>query len=140
MTDLDQPQPIPGKGVEQPRRLVGLPAPAADGTPRDWESVDELLEDWQITPPADLGNAKRFARDHRGRLSFCPQLGRWYQYDGTVWRPDPPKKPVHAMRAAQATVRSIYAEGKLVRRQINNPNLSAEAAQRKNPNHETLVN
>ena len=35
---------------------------------------------------------------------------------------------------------SIFRDGKLVRRQIHNPDLSAEAAQRQNPSRGTLVN
>src|SRR5688572_29890992 len=110
MKDFVPPQDAGGKRVRSHRRLRPVAVPAADGTPRQWQSADELLENWQITHATDLGNAKRFGRDHSGRLFHCPKLGRWYWYDGTVWRADPPNRAVHAIRAAEATVRTIYTE------------------------------
>jgi putative DNA primase/helicase len=124
MTAVVQPQDAGRKRVRRSRRLVPVAVPAADGTARQWRSADELLENWQITHATDLGNAKRFARDHRGKLFHCSKLGRWYWFDGTVWRADPSNRPVHAIRAAEATVRSIYTEAAAMHHEAQRKTLS----------------
>lgn len=39
-------------------------------------------------PLTDLGNAERFARDHRGFVYFVPNLRRWIVWDDARWRID----------------------------------------------------
>ena len=58
-------------------------------------------------PLTDTGNAERFAADHRESLRFCFGSGRWFGYDGKVWR-DGDTGSVH--QRGKQTVRGIYAE------------------------------
>jgi putative DNA primase/helicase len=57
--------------------------------------------------PTDLGNAHRFARDHRGDVRYCWPWGRWLVWNGRYWCRDETGE-IH--RRAEATVRGIYEE------------------------------
>jgi putative DNA primase/helicase len=55
----------------------------------------------------DMGNAERFARDHRGRALYCHPWGKWLVWTGSRWRVDDMGL---AVSLAKRTVRRIYAE------------------------------
>ena len=61
----------------------------------------------QRAPLTDLGNAERYAEDHRGRLMFVPGLG-WHGWDGKRWAPDQGRGI--AIAAAKRTARLIRQE------------------------------
>lgn len=54
----------------------------------------------------DLGNAARFARDHKDRVRCCESLG-WLTWDGARWRRD---ETGEVERLARDTIRMMYAE------------------------------
>ncbi|HOG03885.1 MAG TPA: phage/plasmid primase, P4 family, partial [Accumulibacter sp.] len=58
-------------------------------------------------PLTDLGNAERFAAQHKGRLLFDVRCNAWRVWDGKRWRLDTTGE---AMRRAAQTVRNIYRE------------------------------
>ena len=58
----------------------------------------------------DLGNAHRFAQDHRADVRYCWPWGRWLVWNGRYWCRDETGK-VH--RLAEATVRGMYQEAAL---------------------------
>jgi len=55
----------------------------------------------------DLGNAHRFARDHRANVRYCWPWGRWLVWNGRYWCRDETGE-IH--RLAEATVRAMYDE------------------------------
>jgi putative DNA primase/helicase len=55
----------------------------------------------------DLGNAERFARQHRENVRYCHLWGKWVVWDGRRWRTD---ETGEVVRLAMASVRSIYGE------------------------------
>jgi len=55
----------------------------------------------------DLGNAKRFARQHSEIAKYCHSQGRWYIWDNKRWRPDD-RGIVELL--AKDTVLNIYNE------------------------------
>jgi putative DNA primase/helicase len=62
-----------------------------------------------LEPPheTDLGNAERFARDHRADVRYVFPWSRWLVWDRCRWAADVTGE---VMRRAKATVRGIYAE------------------------------
>lgn len=58
----------------------------------------------------DLGNARRFAMQHRDRLRYVEQLGGWYVYDRNRWRRDDTGE---VYRLWEHTGRTIYSEASL---------------------------
>lgn len=55
----------------------------------------------------DMGNGYRFARQHRGKVCYCPASESWKIWDGKRWAPDLLKE---VDRLAKETVKSIYVE------------------------------
>jgi len=55
----------------------------------------------------DVGNAERFAFQHRAWARFCPEWRAWLLWDGTHWQKDAGDG---AMRLAKATARGLYDE------------------------------
>jgi putative DNA primase/helicase len=62
------------------------------------------LESYHLT---DLGNAKRFVRDHGQAVRFCPPRKCWYSWNGKYWELD---ECGIVIRQAKATALSIYSE------------------------------
>jgi putative DNA primase/helicase len=70
-------------------------------------SVNGHGPDLEPPHPTDMGNAARFARDHRGQALYVPERGKWFLWDGRRWALD----HGHGVIAlAKATVRGICAE------------------------------
>ena len=55
----------------------------------------------------DYGNSERLIAYHGEDLRHCPQLNRWFVWNGAVWQPDPGNL---VMARAMDTVRRIYGE------------------------------
>ena len=55
----------------------------------------------------DLGNARRFVRQHQGSIRYCYQLSAWLHFDGKRWIRD---ESGEIERRAKQTVEDIYAE------------------------------
>ena len=55
----------------------------------------------------DLGNAHRFALDHRENVRYCWPWGRWLVWNGRYWSRDETGE-IH--RLAEATIRLMYEE------------------------------
>jgi 5S rRNA maturation endonuclease (ribonuclease M5) len=83
--------------------------------PADPEEMRRIVRDFAAKDltkaPAfrltELGNAYRFARDHKNNVRYCPHFQAWYVWDGTRWRKD---ETGEAMRLAKRTVALIYEE------------------------------
>jgi len=58
-------------------------------------------------PCTDLGNAERFAAQHRENVRFCHTWGKWLTWTGQRWKVDDTGR---ITQLAKDTVRSIYAE------------------------------
>jgi len=58
-------------------------------------------------PYTDLGNAKRFIRQHGQDLRYVPLWGKWLAWDGTRWAVDDTYAVTHR---AKETIRSLYGE------------------------------
>ncbi|MHC4405412.1 MAG: DNA primase family protein [Planctomycetota bacterium] len=54
---------------------------------------------------SDLGNAKRFARQHGENVRFCHPWGKWLVWDGKRWALD---QTAAVERLAEATVKAIW--------------------------------
>ncbi len=54
----------------------------------------------------DLGNAERFAKDHKGSVLYCEGAKSWYIYNGKFWVPD---EIGEIKQKAKQTVRLILA-------------------------------
>lgn len=54
----------------------------------------------------DLGNAERFANDHRGEVIFCSDQESWYAWNGTVWQ----SGKIAVQQRAKQTTRNMLAE------------------------------
>jgi putative DNA primase/helicase len=59
----------------------------------------------------DLGNAERFALQHKNKLRYVYAWKSWVAWDGKRWRTD---GQAAAERAAHLAVRSMYAEAKSI--------------------------
>jgi putative DNA primase/helicase len=57
----------------------------------------------------DLGNAKRFAREHSEVLRHCQATQAWMGWDQRRWRRDRVRE---AVRCAEETIRAMYAEAR----------------------------
>jgi putative DNA primase/helicase len=55
----------------------------------------------------DMGNAARFALQHRGNVLYCHPWGKWLMWDGARWGSD---QAGEIARLAKETVASIYIE------------------------------
>ncbi len=69
------------------------------------ETKDEIESDSRLD---DIGNARRFARDHRGRTLYVPQWKEWLYWDAKRWARD--TGSLRAMELAKQTARNIYGE------------------------------
>lgn len=58
----------------------------------------------------DLGNALRFAEQHKDAVRYCHALKSWFIWDGNRWRRDESQE---ILRLTQKTVQSIYSEAPL---------------------------
>ena len=56
---------------------------------------------------ADVGNAKKFAAQHRDRLKYCAALGGWFIWSGKYWAADPDDQ---VMRFAILTADALFAD------------------------------
>jgi putative DNA primase/helicase len=86
-------------------------------------AATEPTEEELSRPPAfsDEALALRFAEQHAGTLRFVPLWGRWYRYNGKVWRPD---DTLFAFDLARAICRAAAAE-------CNKPNVAKTIASAK---------
>jgi putative DNA primase/helicase len=71
----------------------------------DWAALKALLE--PTLPCTDVGNALRFARQHRGAVRWCPHWKCWLVYDGKRWVKDTKGR---VMQLAKQTARAIVDE------------------------------
>jgi P4 family phage/plasmid primase-like protien len=55
----------------------------------------------------DIGNAERFVARHGHNASFCPGVGAWFIWNGSVWRKD---ETSEITRLSIATARAIWKE------------------------------
>lgn len=55
----------------------------------------------------DLGNARRFVRQHHQFVRYCPKLKQWFVYDEKRWKPD---SRMEIQNRAKHTARSIAEE------------------------------
>ncbi len=83
-------------GVEAIRNLRSVPV--------DDESDPGIAEEFALT---DVGNGKRFVRDHGRIVRYCPPKRKWLVWSGTRWVWDETGRVVEL---AKATVRTIYDE------------------------------
>jgi len=74
----------------------------------------------------DVGNAERFAAQHRDWVRYCYAWSAWLVWDGKHWQRDPGDG---VMRLAKATARAIYAEATAELDDARRPKLAAWAAQ-----------
>ena len=94
--------------------LTGLPLPQGENHLKrraqaaiDREpDADPGPEDLALT---DLGNAHRFASDHKGEALWNDTFRRWHVWDGRRWRVDS-TRGIDLL--ADATVRGIYGEAR----------------------------
>ena len=56
---------------------------------------------------SDMGNAEVFADQHSDKLRYCFELGKWFFWDGTVWKPG---AEANLQELAEETVRSFPGE------------------------------
>ena len=49
----------------------------------DEELASEENAGYELT---QLGNAKRFADTFLGKLTFIPEVGKWYYWDNNIWK------------------------------------------------------
>lgn len=56
----------------------------------------------------DIGNSKRFAKQHGDKLRYCKEWKQWLAFDGTRWNPK--KGAFTATQLAKDTAREIYRE------------------------------
>ena len=82
--------PLDAREVEAIARSISNYEPA--------ESIEHLT---------DLGNARRFAKQHRGQVRYCFERDQWFVWTGSVWTPD---NTGDVMCRAKETVLSIYTE------------------------------
>lgn len=88
------------------RDWLGAQGSADEGAPEGVDP-DPMNEDRTEPGLTDLGNAHRFARDHRENVRYCWPWGRWLVWNGRYWCRDDTGQ-IH--RLVEATVRGIYAE------------------------------
>ena len=87
---------------EQPETIAAELAAQVNG--RRLEAVGaDRLRDMRMT---DIGNARRFVREHRDDLRYVPGLG-WHAWDGKRWRYDDDGE---VLRRAGRTVGTLLAE------------------------------
>lgn len=84
-------------GADDYIRATRAEAPDVDGLPRI-----ELIERPRRT---DVGNAQRFAAQHRDDVRYVYDWRTWLLWDGTHWARDPGDG---IMRLAKATARGLY--------------------------------
>jgi putative DNA primase/helicase len=84
----------------------------------------ESLTNFRFThkPRTDLGNAERFAKQHRNDLRYCADRNKWLVWDRSRWRIDATGQVIEC---AKETARSIYDEAK----NIDNTEESHKTAQ-----------
>lgn len=69
-----------------------------------------LLQQHNVVPGralTEMGNGERFVDQHGADFRYCEQYNGWLAWDGMRWRRDRDRAVI---RAAKATVRTIYAE------------------------------
>ena len=71
------------------------------------KEAERRVADKVVRPCTDLGNAERFADQHRGTIGFVHPWKKWFSFDGKRWKSDDSGE---AVTRAKQTVRSIYAE------------------------------
>ena len=91
---------------------IGLEASEIEPTFKSGFNVGQ--EQWfkeksekEVEHPTDLGNAKRFVRDHKGEILYCFTRKKWLIWDGFRWVID---KSGEIRRLAKAAVAGIYKE------------------------------
>jgi putative DNA primase/helicase len=55
----------------------------------------------------DLGNARRFVDQHCANVRYCPQMGKWFTWDGNRWSLDDTDE---ILLLARKTIESIWRE------------------------------
>lgn len=90
-------------------KLAGLTRDPDTGELRTDEQAASQAFEWAQEGEhlTDLGNARRLVRSHGQDLRYCDPWKTWLTWQGTHWQPD---QSGAVMRAAKATVASIYAE------------------------------
>lgn len=86
--------------------LVELLHGIVEKTPIFKPGIEKIeAEIWENS--TDLGNARRFARQHCKDTKFCHLWGKWLNFTGARWEKD---ETGEVKRKARATVKSIYEE------------------------------
>ncbi len=81
----------------------------------------------------DVGNAQRFAKDHRDRLRLSVHLNTWIDYTGKRWRRDMMRVvKICAQQTVKAIFREALALGADKRKQLLKWAFQSEAASRLN--------
>jgi P4 family phage/plasmid primase-like protien len=76
---------------------------ASDELPND-ASIDSTEPTFNAT---DVGNAERFAYQHKRKVRYCERLGGWFVWDGRRFEKD---ETGAVYRLAKETVRTVYGE------------------------------
>src|SRR5271157_5126771 len=71
------------------------------------EDAEMVGDDAADNSVADVGNANKFAAQHRDRLKYCKELGGWYLWTGKYWQADPDDQ---IMRLAIQTADTLLAD------------------------------
>jgi putative DNA primase/helicase len=84
-----------------------------DGVERGLSSFSELRPVFEVAQPSippnptDTGNALRFASQHRGKVRYCGQYGKWLAWDGRRWKEDTTGQ---VYRLARKTIQRMWRE------------------------------
>jgi len=87
------------RGIEHDGEEPAIGAPSSRIQVPDAIPAEERL--------TDLGNARRFARQHRSRMRYCYPWSAWLWFDGKRWVKD---SSGETERLAKDTVESLYLE------------------------------
>lgn len=94
--------------IRQDRKLLRAKAESEDARIIDLPSGGNGKPNFQRRYAlTDLGNAERFADDHRSEVRFVNQWGKWLLWDGSRWLVDESRG---AVRLAAKTIRGMFLE------------------------------
>ncbi len=100
-----------GSGMQQPRQIPDQPGPIhTSGPEQDAAAGPEQIP----TVPRGMfafdlyGNADRFVHLFGRDVHWCEDRGKWYVWDGRVWKPDALRE---VNRLGELTIRALFEEG-----------------------------
>jgi len=103
--DVKDPNELQQKFADEFKaRFDAILAGAADPPEPKPETDPDAPERFPLT---DMGNAQRLVARHGKDIRYAEEIGQWYVWDGTRWRP---RKVGPVIQRAKATVRGIVAE------------------------------